>query len=371
MIIYLIIFIISLLFTYIAQEMFKRQKKIGGIFFSIFAILFPAGLAGLRATTIGTDVNIYGENYFNLACIAESFAQYQELCSTDFLYAVLNYVVSRFTNNINWFFFIMQLVILIPIYVSAYQHRKEKSMVFFMFVTFFLFFNRSLNELRQCIAVAFIVLGIKYAEDRKLLKFTIIITIATLFHISALMAIPIYVIFGTKNFKHKRLFEVFLILGTSLIIINLVTVLQLGINMGILPAKYSYYLGNYLRTTSDINILDLIMRIFFTILGYIVYKTSYKKNKKVESYLLMMLMDFILAQSGMFVMYIDRMALYYGIPAYIQYIPLYEKGFKQDRFNKVTIKLICGGILIVYWYLKFVYLGYGETVPYESYILGI
>ncbi len=371
MVIYLVVFAISCLFTYLAQEMFKKQKKISGVIFSILAILFPAGLAGFRAPIVGTDVQVYGENYFNLACASNSFAQYQELCTTDFFYLVLNYIISRLTTNINIFFFILELLILTPIYISAYQHRKEKSMVMFMAIIYLLFFNRSINELRQAVAIAFIVLSIKYAEDRKLIKYSIIVAIAILFHISALMAIPMYVIFGTKEFKHKRLFEFVLILGTAMIIANLNKIIEIGISSGILSSRYSYYLGAFANTASDISVLDLIMRAFFVICGFLVYRKAYNKNKKIESFLLLMIMDFILAQSAMFALHIDRMALYYGIPAYANYIPMFPKGFKQDRFNKWTVQLISISVLLAYWCIKFAYLGNGETVPYISYILEI
>ncbi len=369
--IYIVVFVISCFLTYLAQESFKKEKKVIGIFFSFFAILLPAGLAGLRAPIVGTDVKIYGEAYFNLACISDTFAQYRELCATDFSYALVNFIVSRFTTSVNWFFFVLELIILIPIYISAYQHRKEKSMVMFMAVTFLFFFNTSINQLRQSVAIAIIVFAIKYAEDRKLVKYLIAVAIASTFHISALLAIPIYVIFGTKDFKYKRLFEFLLLLGTVIIIANLMNLLEIGINAGILPAKYLYYLDTFAKDTVDFNVLDLLLKLSFVWLGYVVYKGAKKKEKKVESYLLLMIMDLILMQAGIFSMYIDRMALYYGVPAYIHFIPMFNKGFKDDKFNKTIIQLVCIVILATYWFIKNVYLGHSETVPYVSYILGI
>lgn len=126
MIIYILMFICSLFFIYIGEQLdveknFKKtavlvgnsvfyvpsiikMTTIGGIY--LLAILLPSFLAGYRDYTIGTDVLVYGNIWFHNAILSNNFWNYMEWAnnsSIGVLYATFNYVVSRFTSNVHIF----------------------------------------------------------------------------------------------------------------------------------------------------------------------------------------------------------------------------------------------------------------------------
>ena len=55
--IYLLLFAISTLLIYIAEK--KKYNKYKTLLIS-FAILIPSVIAGIRNSSVGTDVNVYG-----------------------------------------------------------------------------------------------------------------------------------------------------------------------------------------------------------------------------------------------------------------------------------------------------------------------
>ena len=208
MIIYIISFFISCILLQIASKMKKNNILyyiINGI-----AILIPCILAGLRNTTIGTDVEVYVRQLFDSAKISDNYFEYQH-CSWWWIYRVkavsdfeeaftlVIFVVQKLTNNIQIVLFIIQLLIIFPIYcglkkVDCIKNKKYLS----MFVYYFSFFNIGLNTMRQYIAISIIFYGTSsLMYDKKYLgtiKFFISLAIAYYFHNSSVFCILIYLI---------------------------------------------------------------------------------------------------------------------------------------------------------------------------------
>lgn len=74
-----------------------------------FASILPmAVIAGLRNNTIGTDISNYGLINFESATHFNNFFEYlkyiKSINGVEIGYSLLNFVVSRFTNSVNWFF---------------------------------------------------------------------------------------------------------------------------------------------------------------------------------------------------------------------------------------------------------------------------
>lgn len=122
--IYIICFLLSMLFAGLAQKAYKKNKVIGNLF-SVIAILIPSILAGIRTTDIGIDVDIYVKNNFMWATHHTSLFVFTSRVNSDFLYLALNFFVSRFTNNLNIFLFIVQLINTVLVYSFIYSKKKN------------------------------------------------------------------------------------------------------------------------------------------------------------------------------------------------------------------------------------------------------
>jgi hypothetical protein len=111
------------------------------------------------------------------------------------------FLISNIFHFIFGNYYVLQFATTCFICLSACKLFKQHSEfpVLLMPIFFFLFFDGILMaQVRQSIALGIIALGSKYIFNHKFIPFLCVIAAACLFHISAIMAIPLY--FLNKNF---------------------------------------------------------------------------------------------------------------------------------------------------------------------------
>lgn len=173
--IYLFVFFISVLFTYLAQK--SVSQKLFFYLFSIIAILFPSLLAGFRNSGIGTDTLVYVDKiWYNMLHI-NSFIEFINAYyngifdeSSEFIYLLINWGTSKLGNDVQWIYFTTNLCVILPIYCAIYDHRKKGPMWLSMTIFLLLYYNSSLNLVRQSIALALCVYSYKYLEQGQWFK---------------------------------------------------------------------------------------------------------------------------------------------------------------------------------------------------------
>ena len=117
--IYLGTFGMSMLFTYFATRLKKKNKKLI-IFFSFLAIFFPALLAGLRASSIGTDVNYYMLDNFKVAGYTTSFKKYMSMIyAKEPLYLVIVFTIKKIFDNQQVLLFTFSFLTILCVYLGA------------------------------------------------------------------------------------------------------------------------------------------------------------------------------------------------------------------------------------------------------------
>ncbi len=377
MIPYIVTFSLTILFTYIAQRMFKceenekKQKRnirlILGIFFSILAILIPVLLAGFRDETIGADVTVYVKKVLERTTFGLSFSEFNKLnSSTDFLYNVLNYLVSFITTDLNSFMFIVELIIVSLVFATIYYYRDKSPMWVGMMIFLLMYYNRSLNLIRQSISLAITFYAFKYLREKSTIRYFLTIIIAMLFHNSAIITGIMYFVYHLiKNKKTSKTKIFFLTILICLLLVNYGSILKIFINVGILPAKYSRYIPT---GEIDFVVSESLMKIVFMLPILYYRKSLCKYNDDNEFIIFMIIIDFILMQAGILSGYAQRISFYFGY-YYILLIPQLYKVLSKKRYNVINFLYTLG--LCVYWYYMFVVLSYGKTYPYTSTILGI
>ena len=374
MIIYVITFIFSILFTYFAQCMFSNKKgtkdssrKIIGIICSIIVILIMSFLAGVRDDTIGADIQVYMKPIFERAQLRLPFGEFYKLSSsTEFLYNLLSYVGALITNNFNVFMFIVELIIVSLVFATIYYYRDKSPMWVGMMIFLLMYYNRSLNLVRQSIALAITFYAFKYLRERNTIRYFLTITIAVLFHNSAIIAGIMYFVYHLiKNQKTSKAKIFFLTILICLLLVNYGSILKIFIDVGILPAKYSRYIPT---GEIDFVVSESLMKIILMLPILCYRKSLCKYNEDNEFIIFMIIIDFILMQAGSLSGYAQRIAFYFGY-YYILIIPQLYKVLSKKRYNVINFLYTLG--LCGYWYYMFVVLSYGKTYPYTSTILGI
>ncbi len=140
------------------------------------------------------------------------------------------------------------------------------------------FFPQTLNITRQSLAVAIILLGYQYIVERKLIRYLLIVFIASGFHISALLALPLYLLINKKK-EINSWIAIILILGIVFFIMNPSWIFTM---LSSIPGfeRYSFYIDYAKETNNRIIFINIIVLITIYLL-----KNSFLKRKMKTSYL--------------------------------------------------------------------------------------
>lgn len=381
--IYLICFMISCLLLKLAEK--TSQKLIYKILVGI-ALIIPCLLAGLRADTIGTDVNVYVKPMFELACSSTSFLDYLDMrwmaswtykyvSDIEMGFTVLVYCIAKIFGKINVLLTCIEILIIVPFYKGIYYFKKEISVWLCMLTFYLINYNVTLNMMRQWIAMAFVLYGFRYIIEKKPLKFIVINLLAMTFHKSSIFGFLFYLIYKyiysnkkEKNLKivissgrsisFKKLNKVFV-----LTIVGLIVLLSLNIIISILNriglSRYSLYI------TGSLHILpiQIILRIPFIIIIFLNWERYSEKYKMAPFFLTIMIMDLFMSQLGSISIYSSRISIYFSMFNCIAYSSICEISGKREI--RAISKILLIAYLIIYWIYYFVIRGFAETIPYQ------
>lgn len=179
--------------------------------------LFP----GMRSYFVGTDSGKYSLNYrLEIPIYNYSFNE-----SKEYGFQLLQYIILHFTYNYFWFFFITSII---TVYLNLKVLRKlsvNYTLAVFFFITLgsytFIF-----NGIRQALSMAIFALAVPYFLEKKWLPYFVIVLLASSFHRSALVMIPMYFL---ANLNIKSIYKVLIsffgsLIGSSIIISYLASV---------------------------------------------------------------------------------------------------------------------------------------------------
>ncbi len=381
MYIYIIIFLVSC-------SLIALSNKISNKFFKkiieIIAVLIPCILAGLRALSVGTDVQVYVEPLFNLASKSDSFLDYLKMswyrvwtykyvADFELLFNIMVYIITKLTHNIQWILFTIQILIIFPIYYGIKKFKQLKNKEWLAMLCFYLlFYNISYNAMRQFISIAILFWGTSCLINEKKgdKKFFLSLILGYFFHKSALLGIVIFVIY--KILKKKSKTNLTLTLGNHKILVRkiaLLLIIFLSIififNSSILTnilelIGLNYYVG-YINGNVYFSIGKLIKYVPIILIIIFEYKQLIK-NENSYFYILMFILDILISYFSTVNIYAVRISYFFQIFNIILFPILI--GTTKYQLNKIINYVIILLYLGTYWYYNFVITGANETIPY-------
>lgn len=377
MAVYLIGFAVSVLLIALSE------KKHWKIFFlcSVVALLVPCLIAGLRADHIGTDVEVYIKPLIRAASEADSIKDYyaaqwlvgsrpRYVMKFEYGFSFLIYCITKLTGSQVAVLFVISALIITPVFIALAKNRKNAPVWLGMLVFYLLFYNATLNMLRQWIAMSLILLAFQFLLEKKYWP-TILLSCATLlFHYSAVIVLPIYVIYWLlSRGRHYRLQEgnfkvngstiIFILIGivSVMLILNLPIVLRLMSAIGF--DRFSNYLeGNSM--TLLINQIILRLPLLFVFAFY--WKPLHQRTPAAAFYLTMLVLDLIAAQLISVDTYAYRIGQYFLLYVILA-IPQLHASIKSRLPRNLTTACIIL-YLLAYWYYNYVLQLRHETYPY-------
>ena len=362
MYIYFLTFIVIIFLAIIIQKLMVKHKKTA-ILLCLLSIFILSLLAGLRSLDVGRDLRVYVISSFNNSRNFSSIISYLKYYYfKEPLYYALNYLVYKYSGNINVLLFAIQLIITSIIYYIAYKESENNKGTFsvYIFSYIIIWYNTSFNIVRQSLAIAIMLLGFKSLIENKNKKFVLLIFLAFLFHSSAIFCLLFPLIKKVSKLKNRKLYLVLLPIIFILIFTFLKPIMS---TMSVIPFFEKYY--NYLEidTTNllpKFAILKLIFLIFFLFFST---GETFRKAEENKIFSFMAITDFMLYLSSGFIMFGYRMS-YLFLPIYIYMIPRIDKSYDNKPTQKVfRIAMII--ILCTYWYYRYVSIGYDGTIPYS------
>ena len=353
--IYLLCFAFSIFFCYLGYK--NENKKISNRIFSILAILIPAILAGLRDTSIGTDVEVYLTVAHKLAQNYNDFFEYCSILDLEFLYKAMVFFVTKIFGSINMVMFIQHFIICTLFFIGA-KNFKEKANPIITFSLFLLmYYNISLNIMRQFMAMSIVFYAYKFVKEEKFLKYLFYVLLATLFHSSAIISLVIYLLYKICKSKHKYLYSFFVLGILILAIVFYNPTLELLVKTGMINAKFMRYSLDY--SVADFNYVDTLIKLYTLFITFFQLK-KLKKDKDNFFYTLISVFDIVILQISIFSPQIMRLSMYFGIIALVNV----SRIITDSRQNKVPLTLVTYGIYLLYFVMYYIIGGAGETYPY-------
>lgn len=369
---YLFVFLISCLATDRAEKKLDSNKKRKAVALSVLAVLIPSVLAGVRGDTVGRDVLEYAVRTFEYADSSATFAEMKELSKEPTGYMLLAYLTSRLFHDTGFFLFGSQLLVITPIYISAYKNRENAPMWLTMFAYFCMFYNNSLNLMKQSVSCAFILLCYFYIKEKHYIRAALCFAIGVSFHFSAVFGLVFILLSMFVKRRNDNTSKIILIVVYLLGIMLMKNISMFLIDNALLPEKYTLniYAVFDLEKDAYLRLVGFNKRVFYDWVYRVLFtaapiyflrrvKKDFDENIKIITILGLVFYTYVL--------FAFRTAYGSRISNYCDYfmivmVPMLVNAFKRKTFlQKVCSNTAVVVFLGMYWLVLFMICGWSAS----------
>lgn len=321
----------------------------------VASLIIPSAIAGVRALSVGKDIYtyaIYVFSFFGLSGVNVGSI----FTSASPLFALLALISGRMSSNIHLFLFLIEVLVLLPVYY-IYGVEVEKNRKFSILLFLLMFFNYSLNIMRQSISAGFVFVAFYLFKKKNYFFSLIIAAVAYGFHNTALIYLLILLFFvlfdRLLSAKKAALMNVFYIVLIEIVLFSFLIsftniLLKLGvINEVIYNRYYTILLGRDIPF-SRLMIFELVFRGVLIIYMVICYFASNKNAYDRENNIIAYLSLFGLITYCMAVLFLHTSVAYRFTQNFDYFIPIYLAE-KTDNF-KIQIGRNQSKVILVAWF---------------------
>lgn len=348
-----------------SEQSRKENHKRAASWRGMFAVVILSLMAGIRSYQVGTDIQLYIlPGYYQAKDYLGNFLAYikNDRYQLEIMYLILEYISAGIFHSPHFVMFTLSLITNLFVYAGIVNMHKEINISLAWLIYCFVYFNISLNLMRQSVSVAIIFYLFSVSQNLSWKKVIIFVLVSTIFHISGLIGIvlySVYILIGKRN-RLSGTKKIMFMISLSLPVVVTYMIEFLCI-IGFFSGKYLVYVEN----RGDIAVGNLIFR-FLGLLSFIIYyikKLRRNNNKDQLSFLmyvgiinifLLLNNSLIFTRIGKFFEIFEVIYFTWGMKAYPK-----AKG----------VRLIASAALILltffYWYYQFIVLGSGATYPYK------
>lgn len=373
MLIYLLLFLVVEILAILSCRSKEKSGKIKAFILPAIIVIILSIFGGVRDLTIGTDVLVYGSNWFEIATKMGSFSTYMNYIQTsDVGYLFINYIVSRFTNDVHIFLIVLQLICNGLVIATLYRYRDKVPFWLSLLMYLCIFYCRTFNILRQTVALSIVFYSVRFLEKKQNIKFIIAVLISSLFHFTALISLVILLFrkICESGSRFKTMFVFIIVILTFITVFFIKDLISILYSLGIVNARIYNYLYDFATSSVNIMLIENLFKFFMLFLILLQNKRIKDKFQLNSLFVLCVIVDFVIYQIRSVILYSDRLSFYFGYFLMLIF-PQTAISFKAKGRDKLLLNTIFIVFLLGFWYYKFVYSGSCEVYPYSSQILGI
>lgn len=322
----LIIIALGLLSLLFHEKENRKKFFLYGSFIQLFLFL------SLRAIDVGIDL----PNYFYFFDKCNQLG-WSEIFSYRYepLYIIYTKLIANLLNDKQIFLIITAFLSLIGPFYIIKRYSKNYFLSVFLFITF-QFYTYDFYILRQVIAMSILLLSLKYVEERKLIKFTIMVGIATCFHTSAFLFIIVYWL-SQLEIDNKKMFIIVGILMAILLFGD--SIIDIVLNI-----VYQHYIGSIGEEGGYFYFSVLLIVFMFTTL---VKQSFYKQQKTNLLWYNILIIAMFIQLFAIQKPIISRVTIYYSISLIIV-LPNAIQCLKEKNLRMLINMIICLGFFAFY-----------------------
>lgn len=330
---YLLIFISVIIFSGINMRIEKEKLKNIYIIYGIILVIF----IGLRKDLGGIDYEVYTEYFKGMTSIFNmSNWNYPDVFEVGFKYFVA--IIKTITENPYVMFSLVTILTVPVLLIINYKYCKYPffTLSFYIYKTM-LYTN--FIAIRQSISLTIFLISIKYIFSGDFKKYMILIFLATIFHSSAIVLLPLYLIRYVKLYK-----------------LGFLKVISIGILISVfsdLAVKMFLYIGNFINLSdnllekmriysqaidSGIN-LHLVEIIILYFIFFWIYEINNNEEEVISS--IFVLYVILIISFGKYLIFI-RISMYF----YFFIMILMSKWLDRFNYEKYKESLASFGIKI-------------------------
>jgi len=358
------IYVINFTLSAMLLDISKRLKsKFLSCFIFMISVLLPVYLATNRSIDVGIDVRVYILPHYSLASSFDSLLNYLLFSFANHLepgYAVINYLGSRMTGDLRGVFFLIEMLVVLPVYYKIYKD-KNISPLLPAFVFLCIFYNLSLNIARQAIALSIILFAYDYLRNNKKGIFLGYLILAIMFHYSAIIALSFLVIETNEQNRLARNFIIFSFIFIFIVFYE--PIIRFTVPL-VFKTGAEKYLGAFLKDgTGYVSIWQIFYNLLYLSM-ILICKTNLKKTGEFNFFLTMAIAQFFLYFLNLYNGNCFRYVLYFMI-----FTPVVAGRVMQlFKMNyKFYVGLSLYFVFLYYWFVvNYITDAYG-TMPYASF----
>ena len=299
----------------------------------LFAFIVMAIFIGFRTSNIGIDTKYYvmwyqQKNY--------DFANFEVLLP------IISFVIHIFSSKYCVYLLCLSLISLFGIYKCSVHYKFNTELFLFLYITSYCFIYCT-SAIRFFCAFSIIIYSFIYMIKKDDLKVLLLILLASMFHLTAIIFIPIYIF---TKFKYNK---------KNIIFLTLILLLFVGISntIGIdfllqtrLFSKYEYVL----ESKNSLGGISFLINSLILLFSFIYYKSIKLYKEDYEFFIKMQL----IATALDFIGIASRFIWYFKFPVWfiIPIILINIKSSRKKDYMLLYILFIIIFSLCYYYYLS-------------------